>query len=65
MLSQGPLSRSHTTPRQATLMRSCSAGTQAQQMLDDDETQLRIPAFPAIPEGQENSTQDLMADNPV
>lgn len=65
MLSQGPLSRTHTTPRQATLMRSCSAGTQAQQMFDDDETQPQVAPFPAIPEGQEDSTQDLMASNPV
>jgi len=73
MLSQGPLSRSHTTPRQATLMRSCSSGTQAQQMFDDDETQIPVVVFPAIPEEQENSrqnsvqdlTQDLMAGNPV
>jgi hypothetical protein len=62
MLSQGPLSRSHTTPRQATLMRSCSAGTQAQQMFDDDETQIPVVVFPAIPEEQENSRQNSVQD---
>ena len=34
MLSQVPLVRSHTTPRQATLMRAISAGTQAADMFD-------------------------------
>jgi hypothetical protein len=65
MLSQGPLARTHTTPRQLTLMRSCSAGTQAEDLLDDDETQSppRVTPFPAIPEAAEDdSTQDLTQD---
>lgn len=64
MLSQGPLARTHTTPRQLTLMRSCSSGTRAQELLDDDETQpqvqTQVAPFPAIPEDQEESTQDLI-----
>ena len=65
MLSQGPLARTHTTPRQINLMRSCSSGTQAEQLLDDDETQSppRVAPFPAIPEAAEDdSTQDLTQD---
>jgi Mg-chelatase subunit ChlD len=67
MLSQGPLARTHTTPRQLTLMRSCSSGTQAEHLLDDDETQTQVQtqvaAFPAIPEAAEDdSTQDLTQD---
>ena len=37
MLSQGPLARTHTTPRQLTLMRSCSAGTQGGNLLDEEQ----------------------------
>lgn len=37
ILSQGPLARTHTTPRQLTLMRSCSAGTQAENLLDNEQ----------------------------
>jgi len=77
LLMPCPLARTHTTPRQITLMRSCSAGTQAEHLLDDTETQIPVTLFPAIPEEQENSrqnsvqdltqdlTQDLMAGNPV
>jgi hypothetical protein len=63
MLSQGPLARTHTTPRQITLMRSCSSGTQAEHLLDDDETQPQVAPFPAIPEAAEDdSAQDLTQD---
>jgi hypothetical protein len=65
LLMPCPLARTHTTPRQLTLMRSCSAGTQAEDLLDDDETllqpqvQSQVAPFPAIPEAAEDLTQDL------
>jgi len=62
LLMPCPLARTHTTPRQLTLMRSCSAGTQAADLLDDDETQSQIIPFPAIPEAAEDLTQDLTQD---
>lgn len=34
LMSRVPLSRTHTTPRQIALMRSCSEGTQATEILD-------------------------------
>ena len=43
LMSRVPLSRTHTTPRQIALMRSCSEGTQATEILDlqnpEDEDQ--------------------------
>jgi hypothetical protein len=68
MLSQGPLTRAHTTPRQLTMMRTCSSGTQAQQLLDEQTRSLSpllpFPAIPAIPENQEDQ-EDLTTANPI